>query len=53
MKLTTKIFLGLILGIIVGLFMQGNPDIAKTFISPIGTLFLNLIKMIIVALVFF
>lgn len=52
MKLTTKIFIGLILGIIVGLFMQGNPDIAKTFISPIGTLFLNLIKMIIVPLVF-
>lgn len=52
MKLTTKIFLGLLAGIIVGLFLTGNPDAAKTFIGPIGSLFLNLIKMIIVPLVF-
>lgn len=52
MKLTTKIFLGLLAGIIVGLFFTGNPDVVKTFISPIGTLFLNLIKMVIVPLVF-
>lgn len=52
MKLTTKIFIGLIAGIIVGLFFTGNPDVAKTFIAPIGTLFLNLIKMVIVPLVF-
>jgi Na+/H+-dicarboxylate symporter len=51
-KLTTKILFGLILGIIVGLLMQGIPDVAKTYISPIGTLFLNLIKMLIVPLVF-
>jgi len=51
-KLTTKIFIGLIAGIIVGLFFTGNPDVAKTFIAPIGTLFLNLIKMVIVPLVF-
>ena len=52
MKLTTKIFLGLLAGIVVGLFFTGNPELIKTFISPIGTLFLNLIKMIIVPLVF-
>lgn len=52
MKLTTKIFLGLIAGIIVGLFFTGNPEVIKTYVSPIGTLFLNLIKMIIVPLVF-
>lgn len=51
-QLTTKIFIGLILGIIVGLLLQGNPQIAKTYISPFGTLFLNMIKMIIVPLVF-
>lgn len=51
-QLTTKIFIGLILGIIVGLLLQGNPQIAKIYISPFGTLFLNMIKMIIVPLVF-
>ncbi|MCT4619764.1 MAG: dicarboxylate/amino acid:cation symporter [Marinisporobacter sp.] len=51
LKLTTKIFIGLIGGIIVGLFLQSNPHIAETFIKPFGTLFLNLIKMLIVPLV--
>jgi Na+/H+-dicarboxylate symporter len=50
--LTTKIFIGLLAGIIVGLFFTSNPEVVQTFISPIGTLFLNLIKMIIVPLVF-
>ncbi|PAB59569.1 dicarboxylate/amino acid:cation symporter [Anaeromicrobium sediminis] len=52
MKLTTKIFLGLIIGILVGLLMQGTPDVAQTYIKPFGTLFINMIKMIIVPLVF-
>ncbi|WZL73046.1 dicarboxylate/amino acid:cation symporter [Clostridiaceae bacterium 35-E11] len=51
MKLTTKIFIGLAVGIIVGLFLTGSPEIANTFIKPFGSLFLNLIKMIIVPLV--
>ena len=52
LRLTTKIFLGLILGIITGFLLQGNLDLANTFIKPFGTLFLNLIKMVIVPLVF-
>jgi Na+/H+-dicarboxylate symporter len=52
MQLTTKIFTGLILGIIVGILLQAKPEIAKVYISPFGTLFLNMIKMIIVPLVF-
>lgn len=52
MQLTTKILLGLILGIIVGMLLQGAPNIADTYIKPFGTLFLNLIRMIIVPLVF-
>ena len=52
MQLTTKILIGLILGIIVGLLLQGSPEIAQKFIKPFGTLFLNMIKMIIVPLVF-
>ncbi|ASA55992.1 dicarboxylate/amino acid:cation symporter [Vibrio gazogenes] len=52
MKLTTKIFIGLAAGVAVGLLLQGSPDIANTYIKPIGTLFINLIKMLIVPLVF-
>lgn len=43
--------MGLLLGIIVGLFLQGAPDVTTTYIQPFGDLFLNLIKMIIVPLV--
>jgi len=50
MKLSTKILIGLGLGILVGLFVP--VDFANTFLKPIGTLFLRLIKMIIVPLVF-
>ncbi len=52
MKLTTRIFLGLILGIIAGFLLQSAPEFATTYIKPFGTLFINMIKMIIVPLVF-
>ncbi len=52
LSLTTKIFIGLALGIVVGLFLQPAPDVASTYIKPFGTLFLNMIKLIIVPLVF-
>jgi Na+/H+-dicarboxylate symporter len=51
LNVTTKIFIGLVLGVIVGLFFTSAPDAAKTYIKPFGDLFLNLIKMIIVPLV--
>ncbi|MBE6066153.1 MAG: dicarboxylate/amino acid:cation symporter [Clostridium lundense] len=44
--------IGLVLGVIVGLFFTSSPKIASDYIKPIGTLFLNLIKMTIVPLVF-
>lgn len=53
MQLTTKIFIGLALGVLAGILLQGNPAIADKFIKPFGTLFLNLIKLVIVPLVFF
>lgn len=53
-----KIMLGMIAGIIVGLFFQGSegffaPDTLNTWIKPFGTLFLNLIKFVVVPVVFF
>lgn len=52
MQLTTKIFIGLALGIVLGIILQPNPEIADNYIKPFGTLFLNLIKLVIVPLVF-
>ena len=48
LSLTTWIFIALVLGVLCGLGLQSNPDFADTYIKPIGTVFLNLIKMIVV-----
>jgi Na+/H+-dicarboxylate symporter len=58
MKLTSKIFIGLILGASIGLILHFvAPGLFKTldgyFFSPLGTIFLNLIKMLVVPIVFF
>ena len=53
LSLTTWIFIALILGVLAGLALQGSPEIADTYIKPFGTIFLNLIKMIVVPLVLF
>jgi Na+/H+-dicarboxylate symporter len=50
-KLSTKILIGLILGIIAGLLLSSATGFIKTWIQPFGTLFINLIKMVIVPLV--
>ena len=52
MRLATKILIGLIAGVVVGLFMQGLQDVAVSYIKPFGDLFIRLIMMIIVPLVF-
>lgn len=54
MKLWVKILLSLFSGVIVGLSVHEGflPQVISDFISPIGTIFLNLISMIIVPLVF-
>ncbi|MFZ5634568.1 MAG: dicarboxylate/amino acid:cation symporter [Bacillota bacterium] len=52
MKLSTKVLIGLGAGIIAGLILNNYAGAVNTWIKPFGTLFLNLIKMIIVPLVF-
>ncbi|KDN59470.1 dicarboxylate/amino acid:cation symporter [Exiguobacterium sp. AB2] len=58
MSETKKIMIGLLLGVAVGLGLAGLPgniyDITNTYVlSPVGTVFLNLIKMLVVPIVFF
>ncbi len=50
--LSLWIVIGLTLGIITGLALQNAPRAAETFLQPFGTLFLNVVKLLIVPLVF-
>ena len=53
MGLTTRILIGLVLGVIAGLGLgEGGVKFATTWVGPLGTIFMNMIKMIIVPLVF-
>lgn len=49
MKLWHKVFLGLVLGVFFGVYLPQHVETVK----PIGTVFLRLIKMVIVPLLFF
>ena len=51
LSLTAQIAISLVLGILVGIAMQGVADIAEEYIKPFGTIYLNLIKMIVVPVV--
>lgn len=53
MNLSTKILIGLALGIIAGLELGAEGTaFAKAWIGPLGSIFMNMIKMVIVPLVF-
>ena len=49
-SLASQIVIGLVLGIAVGWAFYGNADI-QTYLQPIGDIFLNLIKMIVVPII--
>lgn len=48
--LAYKILIGLVLGIIVGAIFYGNPAV-ETYLQPLGTIFLNMIRMIVVPII--
>ena len=49
-SLASQILIGLILGIAVGWIFYGNTNV-QTYLQPIGDIFLNLIKMIVVPII--
>lgn len=51
LSLTAQIALGLGLGIVAGILLQPYSKIATDYIRPIGTIYLNLIKMIVIPVV--
>ena len=53
MSLAMQIFIALVLAIVVGLLMQSHAEFAESYIKPFGTIFLNLVKFIVVPIVLF
>ncbi len=53
MSLAMQIFIALVLAIVAGLLMQKYADFAESYIKPFGTIFLNLVKFIVVPIVLF
>ena len=49
-SLAMQILIGLVLGIIVGAVFYGNTNV-QTYLQPLGDIFLNLIKMIVVPII--
>ena len=49
-SLASQILIGLFLGIVVGWIFYGNANV-QTYLQPIGDIFLNLIKMIVVPII--
>lgn len=50
LSLAYQILIGLVLGIIVGAVFYGHPGVEK-YLQPIGTMFINMIKMIVVPII--
>ncbi len=53
LSLTTQIATALVLAVIAGILLQGHPGFVNEYIKPFGTIFLNLLKFIVVPLVLF
>lgn len=53
LSFSTLILVSLVLGVLTGLLLQNHSSIATTYIQPVGTVFLNLLKMIVVPVVLF
>ena len=45
------IFIGLIAGILAGIAFLGNPDFTTNYLKPIGTIYINLLKFLVVPVV--
>ncbi len=53
LSLTAQIGIALVLAVVVGVLLRHQADFVNTYIKPIGVIFLNLLKFIVVPLVLF
>lgn len=51
LSLAAWILIGMAAGVVVGLIFLNNPDFTTNYIKPIGTIFVNLLKFIVVPIV--
>ena len=53
LSLPVWIFIGMVAGILVGLCFLKNPDFTTNWLKPIGTIYINLLKFLVVPVVLF
>ena len=53
LSLTTQILIALLLAVVAGVLLRNQADFVNSYIKPLGTIFLNLLKFIVVPLVLF
>jgi len=53
LTLPAWIFIGMVAGILCGLCFLGAPEFTKNYIKPIGTIYINLLKFLVVPVVLF
>ena len=53
LSLPAWIFIGMLAGILIGLLFTKNPDFTTEWIKPIGTIYINLLKFLVVPVVLF
>ncbi len=53
LSLPAWIFIGMLAGILVGLCFLSNPDFTTNYLKPIGTIYINLLKFLVVPVVLF
>ena len=53
LSLTTQILIALLLAVLAGVLLHNQAAFVNSYIKPIGTIFLNLLKFIVVPLVHF
>lgn len=53
LSLTTQILIALLLAVLAGVLLHNQADFVNSYIKPLGTIFLNLLKFIVVPLVLF
>ena len=53
LSLPVQIFIGMIAGILLGLVLIGKGDFTSAYIKPFGTIYINLLKFLVVPVVLF
>lgn len=53
LNLGLQILIALVLGIIAGILLQGKGEFTSTFLQPVGTIYINLLKFMVVPVVLF